>query len=96
MFLTIVSKNGERITDKNENTIFESKEQHDRFWEWAWQVIPYGEAKKRVEKLGYEVREDNDAPETVSRFGIWRRVCHKKRKPEPIEFEGMMLKIRIS
>ena len=96
MFLTIISKNDERITDKNGNTIFESKEQHDRFWEWAWQVIPYREAKKRVEKLGYEVREDNDVPETISRFGIWRRVNPEKRKPELIEFEEMMLKVRIS
>ena len=41
MFLSIVSKNGERITKKNQDSIFNSKEQQRRFWDWAGEVIEF-------------------------------------------------------
>jgi hypothetical protein len=96
VYLSIVSKNGKRVTQQIKDEVFENKEQSNRFWAWAWEAVSYAEAKARIEKLGFEVRENNDAPETISRFGIWRRVNPEKRKPELIEFEGMMLKIRVS
>ena len=96
MFLTIVSKNGVKITNENEDTIFKNREQQDRFWKWAWESIPYAEVKERIKHLGYGVRENNDVPEIIPRFCIWRRVIPEKRKPELIEFEGMKLKIRVS
>jgi hypothetical protein len=101
MFISIVSKNGERITKENENMIFEDKKQQDRFWDWAWETVPYEEAKSRVEKQGYEVWEGDaeygqEIPKVISRFAIWRRVDSDIRKPELIEFEGMKFKIRIS
>jgi len=78
--------------------------QQERFREWAWEHIPYKEAKERVEKLGYEVWEGDgeyniETPKNsdpICRFAIWRRVDPNKRKPELIEFEGMKLKVRIS
>ena len=101
MFISIVSKNGKRITKDNENSIFDNPEQQERFLEWAWEHIPYKEAKARVEKLGYEVWEGDDEfgielPEKVTRFQIWRRVDTNIRKPEIVEFEGMKLNIKVS
>jgi len=101
MWISIISKNGEKITKQNEDTLFESKEQRDRFWAWALESIPYKEAKERVEKLGYEVWEGDgefgfEIPQKVTRFQIWRRVDIHKRKPELIEFDDMKLKIKIS
>jgi len=95
MFISVVSKNGMRVSEKNSDKVFKDKEQHDRFYEWAWQVIPYAEAKERVENLGYVIREDDEIPETISRFAIWRRVSPGIRKPELVEFEGMKLKIKV-
>ena len=101
MFLSIVSKNGERITKDNAETLFDSEAQRDRFWAWAWEIIPYKEAKTRVEKLAYEVWEGDDEygidiPTKVTRFQIWRRVDINTRKPELVEFDGMQLKIKVS
>jgi len=109
MFLTIVSKNGERITkewlnwknaldDPNIKTVFDSAAQCKRFLDWAWESIPYTEAKARVEKLGYEVWEEDTSPlpEKVCRFAIWRRVDIKTRKPESVDFEGMKLAIKVT
>ena len=101
MYLSIVSKNGERITKKNQDSIFNSKDQQKRFWDWVGEVIPYSEVKTRVEKLGYEVWEGDDEfdiehPQEVTRFQIWHRVDIHTRKPEVVEFEGMKLGIKVS
>ena len=114
MFISIVSKNGKRVPQQKwdsyldvirgsagKNILFDNPEQSNRFWDWAWETIPYTEAKARVEKLGYEVWEGDaefgcEVPETICRFAIWRRVDKEIRKPEVIEFEGMKLGIRVS
>ena len=112
MFISIVSKNGERVTQKWQNWrdisdspeikyIFDSQEQCNRFWAWAWEIVPYSEAKARVQKLGYEVWEGDgeygfELPTEITRFQIWRRVDTNTRKPELVEFEGIKLKIKVS
>ena len=101
MFITIVEKNGEKITKKNQDTVFINGTQQERFIKWAWESIPYKEARKRVEKLGYKVWEDDTCgppkdTDPICRFAIWRRVDQNKRKPELIEFEGMRLRVKIT
>jgi hypothetical protein len=99
MMLTIISKNGKPILA--DERIFDTVEQATRFNYWAFDQIPYVEAKARVTALGYKVSDTElecgrSLPETITRFAIWRRVDPKKRKPEIVEFEGMTLEIRIS